>query len=427
MLSKQDIMKIVVKTLGCKANRYESDKIQDVFGKKNYVADIQQYGLDNADIILINTCTVTHVADRKSRQALSHLKKEFPSAKTIIFGCGANTRREDYKNLPNVDYVVQKREDLYKLLEKLSKDFPETCHTADLLENRTRSLIKIQDGCNNFCTYCIIPYARGREKSVSLKQILKETQEKIANGYKEIVLTGINIGMWKDEGKDLAGLIETILSETDLFRLRLSSIEPQNYSDKFFELFQNKRFCPHLHVSLQSGSATILKSMNRHYDKALFTSMVESLRQAAPEIGITTDVIIGFPEETQQLFEETIEYIQKMQFSKIHIFPYSKREGTIAASMENQIPYETKKARCAQMAEIEKKMREQFYKNHLGTTQEVLIEAIDEKGIGKGFTPNYIKTHINLEDSIVKPNDIISLKLQELDENPLKMIGKLEP
>jgi threonylcarbamoyladenosine tRNA methylthiotransferase MtaB len=427
MPSKQEVMRIVIKTLGCKANRYESDKIQDVFGDKSYIADVQQYGLDDADIILVNTCTVTHVADRKSRQALSHLKKDYPNAKTIIFGCGANVHKEDYSNLPNVDYVVQEREDLYKLLEKLSKDFTNDCRPSDLSENRTRSLIKIQDGCNNFCTYCIIPFARGREKSVSLKQILKETQEKIDNGYKEIVLTGINIGMWKDEGKDLAGLIEAILEETDLPRLRLSSIEPQNYSAKFFELFQNKRFCPHLHVSLQSGSADVLKNMNRHYDKDLFTSMVESLRQSAPEIGITTDVIVGFPGETQELFEETLEYIQKMQFSKIHVFPYSKRKGTLAADMENQVPHEIKKERCAQMAEIEKQMRTKFYKDHLGTNQKVLVEFIDDNGIGKGFTPNYIKTRVDLKDSTVKANDIITVSLKEIDKNPLEAIAKLKP
>ena len=420
-------MRIVIKTLGCKANRYESDRVQDIFGKKNYVSDIQQYKLKNADIILVNTCTVTHVADRKSRQALSHLKKIFPNAKTIVFGCGANVHKDDYEKLPSVDYVIQKRENLYALLEKFSKELPESCATLNLSENRTRSLIKIQDGCNNFCTYCIIPYARGREKSVPLKQIMDEVKAKIANGYKEIILTGINIGMWKDNKKDLAGLIETILQETDLPRLRLSSIEPQNYSDKFYKLFQNKRFCSHLHVSLQSGSDTILKSMNRHYDKTLFTSMVKRLRQAAPEIGITTDVIVGFPGETDKLFQETIEYVQKMQFSKIHIFPYSKREGTVAATMPNQISDKIKKERSSQIAKIEKKMREQFYRQNMNTEQELLIETINDKNIGTGFTANYIKTRIDLTNSHVNANEIVKVTLKELSTNPLEAIGKLKP
>lgn len=417
-------MRIVIKTLGCKANRYESDKVQDVFGDKNYVSDIQQYGLNDADIVLLNTCTVTHVADRKSRQALSNLKKQFPNAQTIIFGCGANVHKEDYERLPKVDYVVQKRKDLYELLEGLSKEFPEDCRTSNFSENRTRSLIKIQDGCNNFCTYCVIPFTRGREKSVPLKEILQEVHEKIEHGYKEIILTGINIGMWKDDEKDLAGLIETILEETNLPRLRLSSIEPQNYSDKFYKLFQNKRFCPHLHVSLQSGSNAILKKMNRHYDKALFTSMVESLRQAAPEIGITTDVIVGFPGETEDLFKETLEYIQEIQFSKIHIFPYSKREGTLAADMPDQIAPEIKKERCSQMSEIEKEMRINFYKDNLGTKQEILVETIDPEGIGRGVTPNYIKTKVSLKDSNIKPNEIIKVSLKELDLDPLEAIAE---
>ena len=417
-------MKVVIKTLGCKANRYESDKVQEVFGKENYVSDIQNYKLKDADVILVNTCTVTQVADRKSRQVISPLKKKFPNAKVIVFGCGANVNSQEYKALNNVDYVIQKRKDLYELLENLSKNLPDSCTTTNFPGNRTRSLIKIQDGCNNFCTYCIIPYARGREKSVPLKEILNEIQEKINNGYKEIVLTGINIGMWKDEGKDLAGLIESILNETNLPRLRLSSIEPQNYSDKFYELFQNKRFCPHLHVSLQSGSDAILKKMNRHYDKALFTSMIKNLRQAAPNIGITTDVIVGFPGETEKLFEETIDYIQQMQFSKIHIFPYSKRKGTVASSMENQVPYEVKKERALKMAKIEKQMRTNFYKKYIGTSQEILIETVDNN-IGKGYSPNYIKTAIDLKNSDIKPNDIVTVTLKDIKENPLEARGTL--
>ena len=406
-------MKIVIKTLGCKANRYESDKIQDTFEKNNYVADVQQYQLPDADVILINTCTVTHIADRKSRQALSTIKNRFPEAKTIIFGCGANTNKDEYQALPNVDYIVQKRKDLYDLLNKLSKEFPDTCSQTDLPENRTRSLIKIQDGCNNFCTYCIIPYARGREKSIPLKKVLIEIKEKISNGYKEIVLTGINIGTWHDDGKDLADLIETILKETGLSRLRLGSIEPQNYPAKFYRLFKNKRFCPHIHVSLQSGSDEILKKMNRHYDKALFTSMVNSLREAAPEIGITTDIIVGFPGETDKLFEETMEYIQQINFSKIHVFPYSKRKGTLAASMKDQVPYETKKKRCEQMAKIEKLMRKRFYEKHMGTKQSVLVEAVNKNGLSKGFTPNYIQVRMNLKGLPIKQNDIIEITLGE--------------
>ncbi|MFC1656171.1 radical SAM protein, partial [Patescibacteria group bacterium] len=256
-------MNIVIKTLGCKANRYESDKIQDKFGDHFNVVDIQTNQPKHADVIIVNTCTVTHVADRKSRQAISNLKKQYPAAKVIVFGCGANTDREGYKDLPNVDYVIQEPQKLYDLLEELSGQFENTCETESFGENRTRTLIKIQDGCNNFCSYCIIPYARGREKSRPLEEIIKEINEKCEKGYKEVVLTGINIGMWKENEKDLADLISDILDKTTIARLRLSSIEPQNFSKRFLELFSNPRFCPHLHISLQSGSDTILKSMRR--------------------------------------------------------------------------------------------------------------------------------------------------------------------
>ncbi|MBD3156494.1 tRNA (N(6)-L-threonylcarbamoyladenosine(37)-C(2))-methylthiotransferase MtaB [Candidatus Peregrinibacteria bacterium] len=417
-------MKMIMKTLGCKANRYESDKIQDTFGNKHYIADVNHYDESSADLILVNTCTVTHIADRKSRQALKQLKKQHPHARTIVFGCGANVRKKDYLNLKYVDFVVQKRKDLYKLIETLANDYTK-CNTSPVNEHRTRSLVKIQDGCNNFCTYCIIPYARGREKSTPLKTIIKEIQEKTAQGYKEIVLTGINVGMWHDDNKDLAGLIQTILDETSLPRLRLSSIEPHHYPDRFYRLFQNNRFCPHIHISLQSGSDTILKTMNRNYNTKEFTSIINYLRQASSDIGITTDVIVGFPGETEALFHETVEYVQAMRFSKIHIFPYSKRAGTVAATMKNQVPHAIKKARCATLASVEKQLREKFYTTYLGTTHPVLIESINSKGMGSGYTPNYIKTTIKDNRGNLKPNTVVEVTLQSVHKRPLQAYGVL--
>ncbi len=419
-------MNIVIKTLGCKANRYESDKIQDVFGNKHYIADVNHYDdKQSANLILVNTCTVTHIADRKSRQALKQLKKHHPHARTIVFGCGANVSKEDYQNLDYVDFVVQKRSDLYTLIETLANDYP-ACNTSPVNEHRTRSLVKIQDGCNNFCTYCIIPYARGREKSVPLKTIIKEIQDKTDQGYKEIVLTGINVGMWHDDNKDLAGLIQTILDETSLPRLRLSSIEPHHYPDQFYRLFHNDRFCPHLHVSLQSGSDSILKAMNRNYDTKEFTSIIKTLREASPDIGITTDVIVGFPGETETLFHETLDYVQTIEFSKIHIFPYSKRAGTVAATMKNQVPYTIKKDRCATLASVEKQLRETFYTTYLGTKKPVLIESINKKGMGSGYTPNYIKTIIKDDHGILKPNTIADVTLQSVHKRPLQAYGVLQ-
>lgn len=418
-------MNIVIKTLGCKANRYESDKIRDKFGDRFNVIDAQTKQLDKADIIIVNTCTVTHVADRKSRQAISNLKSQYPSAKVIVFGCGANTDKDGYAELPNVDYVIQEPQKLYDLLEKLSEKFVNTCKTESFNETRTRALIKIQDGCNNFCSYCIIPYARGREKSRLLKEIIEEINEKCEKGYKEVVLTGINIGMWKEGGKDLADLINDILDKTNIPRLRLSSIEPQNFSKKFLGLFKNPRFCHHLHISLQSGSDTILKSMRRHYDLALFEKMIDDLRIASPFISITTDVIVGFPGETDELFAETLEFVKKMKFSKIHIFPYSKRKGTLAANMPNQVPYDVKKQRCRQLAAIEKEMRLKFYKKNIGRSDNVLIEVIDENGVAGGFTSNYLRTRIQQKIDSDKTNTITNVVLNKVLGN-CEIVGSLE-
>ena len=380
------MMKIVIKTLGCKANRYESDRIAEKFEGRFVVADAQIGKLDNADVIIVNTCTVTENADKKSRQAILPLKKLYPKARVVIFGCGANTNFENYKKLKNVDFVVRKQKELDALLIKLgessnqNKNNPE-CINNEFKTSRTRALVKIQDGCNNFCSYCIVPFARGREQSRPSLEIINEINKRIQNGFKEIVITGINIGQWKENSKELADLIEMILSKTKVERLRLSSIEPQDFSSKFLSLFQNSRFCPHLHISLQSGSDEILKKMRRHYDTALFTEMVENLRKAVPYFGITTDVIVGFPGETDELFNETLAYVKKIGFSKIHIFPYSKRKGTLAADMPDQIPSAIKKKRCAVLSKLEKKMRLEFYKNNIGRTEEVLFEQQNKKGI----------------------------------------------
>lgn len=396
--------------MGCKANRYESDRIQDKFEEQAIFADAQIHDMRDADVIIINTCTVTHVADRKSRQAITGLKKIHPNAKVVVFGCGANTDPESYKALDRVDFVVQKREEIDELIEGLiegKKNNPKNtnnikneaaCETSDFELNRTRTFVKIQDGCNNFCAYCIIPYARGRQTSYPSEQILSEIKRKTEKGFKEVVLTGINIGMWKEKDKDLADLIQMILDKTTVERLRLSSIEPQNYSDKFIELFKNPRFCPYLHISLQSGSAEILKGMRRHYTKELFADIITRLRKAVPHFSITTDVIIGFPGETDELFEETCKFVKEMKFNKIHIFPYSKRKGTPAAEMLNQIHPDIKKERCAHLANIEKKMRMDFYEKNSGRIEEVLFEAGRENGSPTGFTSNYIRVVLDQSD-----------------------------
>ncbi len=414
-------MNIVIKTLGCKANRYESDKIQSYFEDKHLVVDAAVATLKHADIVIINTCTVTHAADRKSRQAILPLKKLYPDAKIIIFGCGVNVDTKGYSDLPIVDYAVKETDELIKLIEEISKTVKSKEDHSHLQKNRTRALIKIQDGCNNFCAYCIVPFARGREKSTPFYEIIEEINDKVDKGYKEAVLTGINIGAYKNNNLDLADLIELILRDTKIERLRLSSIEPQNFNYKFLELLKDKRFCQHLHISLQSGCDETLKLMRRRYDTNMYFEMIKSLRKAAPNISITTDIIVGFPGETEGHFIETINFIKKVGFSKIHIFPYSKRTGTAAATFPNQIPENVKKERCIYLSEIEKQLRHDFYEKNLNKTEEVLIESIDKKGFAIGFTSNYLKTRIH---SNLKTNQIVPVKLQKITED-IEIIGVL--
>jgi len=406
-------MNIVIKTLGCKANRYESDRIQSHFENTHLINDI----------IIVNTCTVTHVADRKSRQAIAHLKKLYPKAKVIVFGCGVNVDIKGYTELPNVDYAIQATDELIKLIEKIAIRNEAPCDHSDIPQNRTRALVKIQDGCNNFCAYCIVPFSRGREKSKPFYEIIEEINQKVDKGFKEIVITGINIGAYKDNNRDLADLLEIILRDTKIERLRLSSIEPQNFNKKFLELLKDKRFCPHLHISLQSGCDQTLKNMRRRYDSKMYLKMIKSLRKAAPLISITTDIIVGFPGETEGHFIESINFVKKIGFSKIHIFPYSKRNGTAAATFPDQIQDSVKKERCAFIKEIEKQMRSDFYHKNIGRKDDVLIEAIDKNGIATGFTKNYIKTRIHLGKNH-QANQIMNLKLKKVT-NEIEMIGEL--
>lgn len=403
--------------MGCKANRYESDRLKENLSDRALITDAEVCDFKDADMIIVNTCTVTHVADRKSRQAISHLKKLYPGAIVVVFGCGANIDPKGYKKLPNVDHVFTERAEIEKLVDKLN----DGCEHSSLPANRTRALVKIQDGCNNFCSYCIVPYARGRERSKPYFEILDEINKLIDKGFKEIVLTGINIGAYNHNNLNIADLIELILNETSVERLRLSSIEPQNFTEKFFKLFENPRFCPHLHISLQSGCDKILKSMNRRYSTKDYANLVNRLREVSPNISITTDVIVGFPGETEGLFNETINFVRKIGFSKIHIFPYSKRKGTIAADFPDQINDETKKKRCAFLNEIEKQMRRDFYEKNKENIAELLVEK-NENGFAVGFTKNYLKTRVK---GNFDTNKIIHIALNEVDDQ-IEMIGSLK-
>jgi threonylcarbamoyladenosine tRNA methylthiotransferase MtaB len=417
-------MRIAIKTLGCKSNRYESNKVLEQFRGEHEVFELNEgassfqrkYLGQEPDLYIVNTCTVTHVADRKSRQAVRSIKSANPNAKIVVFGCGATVSKEDYKKMEEVDAVVDKLEDVISIVEEFSKERGHRSVSSDFDSGmRTRAVIKIQDGCNNFCTYCIIPHARGREVSFESKKILEEVCEKEAAGFKEIVLCGIIMSNWEEDGMDLADLIEFLMANTSDVRFRMSSLEPQNFSDKFVKLFKSGRLCPHVHMSLQSGSDSVLKRMRRRYDVALFRNVCEKLKKAVPDIGLTTDVIVGFPGETDEEFEETYDFVKKIGFLKMHVFPYSKRKNTAAYYMRSQISEDVKKLRAEKLRKLSDRMGRDFKKKLLGREYEVLVEECFD-GIGKGFTPNYIPVQFcSGDESLV--NNIVKVKLESIADN----------
>lgn len=390
-------MKISLKMTGCKNNRYELDQVL-LWCAKNGVEIVSDY---EADFCVINTCTVTHVADKKSRQLIRKTKnrsriKSGTSLKTIVFGCGARMQKEMFEKIREVDYLVSDLSSVIDFLEEQLAIHPEGVQALALLHDmddisRSRALVQIQDGCENFCTYCIIARARGASKNRSTDEIINEINQHIKNGFNEIVLTGINIGAYgaskttKPGESRLAGLLTEILDKTDIQRIRLSSMGPQYFSDKLFEILKNPRICRHIHLSIQSGSDTVLKRMNRFYTAADVGQIIRRLKKDIPGIAITTDIIVGFPEETDEEFEETLDFVKRNNLAKAHVFPYSIRKDTLAAKME-QVPNNVKKQRAKKLQLLADEQRKEFIENQIGKKVSVLWEKEDE-----GLTDNYIR------------------------------------
>ncbi|MFA6917434.1 MAG: MiaB/RimO family radical SAM methylthiotransferase [Candidatus Gracilibacteria bacterium] len=460
-------MRIAIKTLGCKANRYESDRLAEVLNKNHKVFELH----DDAgafltgslpEVLIVNTCTVTQVADRKSRQVIYGLKRLYPECKIIVFGCGSNVDPEEYKKLEGVDYVAKNTEEILKIIEKLDREnFEKNCKN-ELDESplqRTRALLKIQDGCNNYCTYCIVPRARGPEVSYPSKKILKEALAYEKDGYKEIVLTGINTDRWQEkvsfptrsgilrnprvasrwslcrQGRcgndkrgndmlDISDLIKLLIKNTKTIRFRISSIEPKKFPKKFYELFKIGRLCPHVHMSLQSGSDSVLKRMHRNYSTAEFLKICREFKKAVPDVGLTTDVIVGFPGETEKEFDETCKFVQKIGFLKIHIFPYSRRKNTVAYYMSGQIPEGVKKTRAEKLRKIADEMSLKFKKSLLGKTYEILVENPRGK-FYKGFTPNYIPVQFLYTGKKAIVREFVKVRLEK-NQSDGSIYGKLE-
>ena len=390
-------MKVGIYTLGCKVNTYESEFIISLFKNRGY--EIASFD-DECDIYVVNTCTVTNNSDRKDRKIINSIKNK-DSCK-VVCGCFVESAKE--YDFSDIDVVIgnYNKSNIVDLVEEnlktgkqiIAKENIMTVPFEDMeinhVETRTRAFVKIQDGCENYCSYCIIPFVRGRCRSKKKDVILEEISSLVNNGYNEIVLTGIHTGNYGvDLGTCFSDLLEDILKISGLKRLRISSIEITELDDKFFKLLENPVLCNHLHVPLQSGSDRILKLMNRKYDKKEYLSVINKIRSIRPDISITTDVIVGFPGENLDDFNECLSFVKEVNFAKVHVFPYSKRNGTKAARMGGHIDGNTKKERTKELLELSDKLEKEYYNSCIGKKEQVLIEKI-ENGYAYGHTSNYL-------------------------------------
>jgi len=389
MVKSSEAPSITLDTVGCKLNQAESQLFARQFAKAGY----RLVAADNgADVYILNTCTVTHVADGKCRKLLSQARRRNPDALVVAVGCYVERARQDLARLDGVDLVLDnsQKPNLVSILEEsdyLSRPSAAPSANANF---RTRAFVKVQDGCNNFCSFCIVPLVRGRERSVPVDQVLAELNERVADGDKEVVLTGTEIGAYNHQGVSLGGLLERILKETGVARLRLSSLQPQEITTELIGLWADERLCRHFHLSLQSGSDAVLKRMSRRYTTTDYKRAVALIREAVPEAAITTDVIVGFPGETEAEFQESYNFAKQTRFARIHVFPYSPRPGTKAEAMPDRVEDKTKQERSRKMRALGRAGIRNFRKKFLGKTVTVLWEK-QTCGVWSGLTDNYIR------------------------------------
>lgn len=420
-------MKFKIVTLGCKVNTYESEMMREKLIASNYVETFD----NDADIVIINTCSVTNMADAKSRKLINYNKRENPNAIMVVCGCSAQNKKEELSNL-DIDILIGNNgksnivnliEDYKNTNEKYinfinSRKLEFEDMEVEKFTNQTRAYIKIQDGCNNFCAYCIIPFMRGNIRSKDMSKVIEEANILVNNGHKEIVLTGIDTGSYgKDKNYDLTDLLNELVKIEGLKRIRLSSIDTFDLDDKFIECLKNNdKICDHLHISLQSGSNKILKLMNRKYTCEEYLNTINKIRSVRPDISITTDVIVGFPQESEEDFNEVLDYVNKVKFSKVHVFPFSKRDGTKASIMDGQVQESIKKTRAKKLIEVSDELEKEYYSKFLGKELEVLIEEnIDGKSIG--HTSNYIKVEI---DDTLNRNEFYKVKITSIEKEYVK-------
>ena len=427
--------KVALHNLGCKVNAYETEAMQEMLEKEGY--EIVPFK-EGADIYIINTCTVTNIADRKSRQMLHRARKMNPDAIVVAAGCYVQAQENEHHELDScIDIVIgnNKKQDLIQILN----EYESKCKTEEVIDinhtneyenlnlsrtgEHTRAYIKVQDGCNQFCSYCIIPFARGRVRSRSLEDVVQEVTTLSKNGYKEVVLTGIHLSSYgvdfeeQEAGKktDLLTLILAVHEIPGIERIRLGSLEPRIVTEEFAKTIAGlPKMCPHFHLSLQSGCDATLKRMNRRYTTDEYFEKCELLRKYFDHPALTTDVIVGFPGETEEEFEESKAFVDKVNFYETHIFKYSKREGTRAAVMENQVPEQIKAERSAQLIELGAKKQEAYEKEMVGKDVEILVEEpaqIDGKEVQIGHTKEYIKVALESDENL--QNQIVKMRIDD--------------
>lgn len=406
--------KVALYTLGCRVNQYETEAMAETFIKKGYEAvDFEDY----ADVYVINTCTVTNMGDRKSRQMIRKAKRKNPDSIIAVAGCYAQVSPDEAAAIEGVDVVVgtsdkgriadlveeyEKNKKKIKMVENIMnvREFEEL--QIDEYQDRTRAFLKIQDGCDRYCSYCLIPFARGPVRSRKPENIINEVIKLADKGFKEVILSGIHVASY---GKDIGDvtLLDVIkgINEIDgIERIRIGSVDPTFFTEKVIkEIAKIEKLCPHFHLSLQSGCNETLKRMNRHYTSEEYKATVEGLRQAFLDVSITTDVIVGFPGETDEEFKSTYEFLKDIKLSKMHIFKYSPRKGTRAAQYKEQVPPEVKEQRSKILLELDSELERIFIEKFISRKMDVLFEEMNGE-ISNGYTKNYIKVSVNSEDDI---------------------------
>lgn len=423
--------------LGCKVNQYESEAIAELFAEKGY----EIVGIDEeADVYVINTCTVTNFGDKKSRQLIRKVKRQNENAIVAVVGCYAQTAPQELMKVEGVNLVIgtKDRAQIVEMVEQYDKSHGVENHVSDIMKervfeplsiqklaNRTRAYLKIQDGCSQYCSYCIIPYARGPIRSREPQEVLAEVKRLADNGFREVVLTGIHVASYGKDRRDtsLLEILRQVHEVEGIERIRFSSIEPNVVTEEFAQaMAELPKVCDHFHLSLQSGCDKTLKEMNRKYDTGKYRQAVATLRKYLPHVALTTDIIVGFPGETEEDFQASYDFAKEIGFAKIHVFPYSPKRGTPAAAKKDQLPNTVKSERSHKLIELSDKMAADFLKEYVGQDVEVLYERMVEDGVYEGHTTNYIKVRGRSEKDLT--NKICKTHIAQAEAEEL--LGKVD-